>query len=77
MVARDVGGMKWQVRPPYIEPSHMTLLIQMVAVLIYQQNHMTWLSMMMRDKTVAMIPPDINGNISTENEYYYIILVSD
>ena len=48
----------------------MTLLIQEVAVLIYQQNHMIWLFKIVRDKTVAMILPDINDNISSKNEDY-------
>jgi hypothetical protein len=54
----------------------MTLLIQEVAVLIYQQYHMTWPSRIVRDKTVAMILPDINGNIFTKNGHNYIILTS-
>jgi predicted transcriptional regulator len=55
----------------------MTLLIQDVAVMIYQQDHKIWLSRITRDKTVAMTLPDINGNISPKNGDYYIILESD
>jgi len=55
----------------------MTLLIQEVAVLIYQQNHMTVPFMIARDKTVAMILPDKNIHISTKNGYYYIIFGSN
>jgi hypothetical protein len=55
----------------------MTLLIQDVAVLIYQQNHMTWPSMIARDKTVAMTLSDKNIHISTQNGHDYIIIASN
>ncbi len=55
----------------------MTLLICAVAVLIFQQNHMTYAYINDRDKTVAMILPYIYRNISAKKEHYIIPTISD
>jgi hypothetical protein len=55
----------------------MTLLICAVAVLIYQQNHMTCTSLNDRDKTVAMTLPDEKGNILAKNGHYIMMIISD
>ena len=47
-----------------------------MAVLIYQQNHVTLHFLNDRDKTVAMILPDINEHISAKNRHYVIITIS-
>src|SRR6266487_2012653 len=69
-------GAEIQVQSPLYMTSHMTLLICVVAVLIYQQNHVTLHFLNDRDKTVAMILPDINGHISAKNRHYVILTIS-